>query len=442
MNVTLVALREQMVTKQNELITLGEKAERSSDEESRIDALIAELNDLGPKLAREVTIDEQGKQLTALTTASAVSNRAVGVQLNGGGPVDPSTGKALDLRSMPQQFLESDELKDYRSRPQGKSAGFNVRSFHGPDGQRPRLGEQQVRTLIYSGGTAASLTPPMILPTIYGPRPTIGDLVMRDVLNVGTTSADAITYIKENSFTNAAAAVAEAVSLVTGLKPESALDITEANSPVVTIAHWIPITRQALDDAGQLRSYVEGRLIDGLVRTESNQILNGTGTPPNLTGLLATSGVQALDATYFTANPVAGAGTGVENYNRILRGKTKVATTGSGLATFVAVNPADWEGLISGVNANGVFYGGGPFGLTEPPRLWGLPVVLTADMPAKLALVGDGTMATIWDRMSAQIFIADQHADFFIRNIFVLLAEERLGLTVFRGAAFTKITLA
>src|SRR4030095_4496661 len=170
-----------------------------------------------------------------------------------------------------ERFLASDELADYRLRPQGKSAPFKVGSFHGPNVKRVRS-PQELRTLIYSGGVAASLTAPQVAPGIYGPRATIGDLVMRDVLNVGTTTADAITYIRENVFTNAAAPVAEAIDLTTGLTPASALTFTEATAPVVTIAHWIPITRQAVDDAGQLRSYIEGRLINGLERSEARRV--------------------------------------------------------------------------------------------------------------------------------------------------------------------------
>jgi hypothetical protein len=53
--------------------------------------------------------------------------------------------------------------------------------------------------------------------------------------------------------------------------------------------------------------------------------------------------------------------------------------------------------------------------------------------------VGDGTAAQVWDRMAAQLLIADQHSDFFVRNMYVLLAEERLGLAVYRPAAFALV---
>ena len=68
--------------------------------------------------------------------------------------------------------------------------------------------------------------------------------------------------------------------------------------------------------------------------------------------------------------------------------------------------------------------------------------VIFENITAGTALVGDGTMAAVVDRRDAQIYIADQHSDFFVRNIFVMLAEERVALPVFRPAAFAKVTLA
>ena len=43
--------------------------------------------------------------------------------------------------------------------------------------------------------------------------------------------------------------------------------------------------------------------------------------------------------------------------------------------------------------------------------------------------------------MDATIYTTDSHADYFIRNIFVILAEERVALPVFRPAAFASVQL-
>jgi HK97 family phage major capsid protein len=75
-------------------------------------------------------------------------------------------------------------------------------------------------------------------------------------------------------------------------------------------------------------------------------------------------------------------------------------------------------------------------------RMWGLPLVQSENIADNTALVGDGTMAAVVDRRDAQIYTTDSHSDYFIRNLFVILAEERIAVVVFRPSAFAEVTLA
>lgn len=78
---------------------------------------------------------------------------------------------------------------------------------------------------------------------------------------------------------------------------------------------------------------------------------------------------------------------------------------------------------------------GNPANMAEP-RLWGLPVVVTNTMPPANFLVLDAARAGyIADREDAVVCIAEQHADFVVRNMVVILVEERLAIVVPRGAA-------
>jgi HK97 family phage major capsid protein len=62
-------------------------------------------------------------------------------------------------------------------------------------------------------------------------------------------------------------------------------------------------------------------------------------------------------------------------------------------------------------------------------------------MPEGTALVGAfGTGAQLYDREQATIRISEQHADFFVRNAIVVLAEERLALAVKRPESFVSVT--
>ena len=74
------------------------------------------------------------------------------------------------------------------------------------------------------------------------------------------------------------------------------------------------------------------------------------------------------------------------------------------------------------------------------PKVWRLPIVETPAMTESYALVGAfGTGAQIYDREQASIRISEQHADFFIRNAIVILAEQRLALAVKRPESFVKV---
>ena len=411
---------------------LAEKSgagELSADESARFDELTKRVNIIGEELT---AAKNQAAAAASILDADKHFNQPAdnvkrGLSLDtaiepgkGGGTV--VTGR----KSLGQKFIESAEFKQRNSR----GVMYDAVKFNEPE---------DIKTLITSGSASASYVLPQVYPTIY--RPLEAPLVMRDVLLNMTTNSDNVTVLQEGTFTNSAAEVIEATTTSDGAKAESALTFTEATFPVQWIAHWIPITRQMLEDLAMMQSYVDDRLLIGLRRREDNQFLNGNGTAPNLRGILATSGIQTLDATYFTGSAVQDAGTDNENVNRIRRAKRVIQVTGKATATFVVMNPTDLENIDTITDSTRQYLLAGPLA-AEPRRLWGLQVVESENIAAGTALVGDGTMAAVVDRMDARIYTTDSHSDFFIRNIFVILAEERVALPVFRPAAFAKVTLA
>jgi HK97 family phage major capsid protein len=82
---------------------------------------------------------------------------------------------------------------------------------------------------------------------------------------------------------------------------------------------------------------------------------------------------------------------------------------------------------------------GGPalFGQT----LWDTPVVLSTVVGLGTALVGNfGLAAHIWRRGGVSVEATNSHSDLFVKDITMLRAEERLGLGVYRPAAFTAVS--
>ena len=92
-----------------------------------------------------------------------------------------------------------------------------------------------------------------------------------------------IQFVRESGSTNAAAMQAgEGVA-----KGESAMTFELKNATVETLAHWIPASRQLLEDAASLQDYINSRLLYFLKLKEEDQLLNGNGVGHNLNGLIA-----------------------------------------------------------------------------------------------------------------------------------------------------------
>jgi len=73
--------------------------------------------------------------------------------------------------------------------------------------------------------------------------------------------------------------------------------------------------------------------------------------------------------------------------------------------------------------------------MTEP-RLWGLPVAVTNTMTrGKFMCLDAARTGYIADREDPVIRIAEQHADFFVRNLLVTLCEERVAMVIEQGGA-------
>jgi len=266
---------------------------------------------------------------------------------------------------------------------------------------------------------------------------------LRDLISVRRTGSDAVDYVVQTSHTNNAAEVAEATTPAAptqdgstgplikaaggGYKPEGAWAFELRTANVKTIAEWVPASKRALADVAQLEGLINDELRQDLADREEGQVLNGNGTGENLTGILATSGIQtqAFATDIFTS---------------VRKGITKARTVGRVNPSAILMNPADKEtvDLAREGAGTGAFLGGGPFGVAAN-SLWGIPVVESEYQPSGFALVGDFAKAVLWDREEATVSITDSHEDFFVRNLVAILAEERVAFAVTRPTAFVNV---
>jgi len=244
-------------------------------------------------------------------------------------------------------------------------------------------------------------------------------LTVRALLGLGTTQSNMIEYARQATRTNNAATVAEG-----DLKPESVLAWELKQAKVATIAHWVQASRQALDDAGQLRTLIDGELRYGLALREELQLLLGDGTGTNLLGLIPQA--TAYDDT---GEPVD-----ATKFDVLLRAIAQ-AEAADLPATGIVLNSADWMRLQGLKDSEGRYIGSGPMG-SAMPTAWGLDVVPSNSMPAGKFLVGNfANAATIYDRMTPVVLLSTEDRDNFVRNMVTILCEERVALAVRRPEA-------
>jgi HK97 family phage major capsid protein len=255
---------------------------------------------------------------------------------------------------------------------------------------------------------------------------TVSDLMLQ-----GQTNSNSIEYFEQTTFTNAAAEVAESAQGAPVSKPEAALDWTLRTEPVQTIAVWIPVTRQALEDVSQLESTIRGELSFMVRRREETQLLVGDGTSPNISGILDRSTIQT------TAVGAGGAIDAVYTAMQLVRG-----SAGSGFAepTAVVAHPNDWTAIKLSRTTDGIYLWGNPSD-EGPDRIWGKEVRQTTGMTENTILVGAfRPYAQIMRRTGISVVLSTEHASFFIQNQVAVLAEERLALKVTRPTAFCTVT--
>ena len=273
-----------------------------------------------------------------------------------------------------------------------------------------------------ANGSAGDLVVPMRAPLVDAVE---RRMTIRDLLMPGSTNSGSVQYPKETGFTNSAATHTETGGTA---KPQSEIKFDIVTSNVTTIAHWVQATRQILDDAPMLRSYIDGRLRYGLRYAEELQLLNGGGTGTDLNGVYT-------QATAMGANP--GVVTFPNKFD-VIRFAILQAALAELPPSGVVLHPTDWATMELTKDENGRYLIGNPAGEAQP-RLWGLPVVATQAMTVDKFLVGAfSTAAQIFDRQDARVEISTEDSDNFRKNLVTILAEERLALAVYRPEAFIK----
>ena len=198
-------------------------------------------------------------------------------------------------------------------------------------------------------------------------------------------------------------------------------------------------TRQMLEDAPRIRSYIDNRLTVKLKQKLEDQVVDGDGAGENLLGLLRTVGL--LSRVHGVASNGIG-GAGDNKLDTIRHGITDLQSRffSPDVILFNEFVSDDLETLKDDQGRYLERY--------DPvtQRLWRLRTVVSPAM--KSSVPADGQISLVMDtRMSVELYdrrvyaiYTGQPNDFMLRNQFAILAEGRWGIGAPYPLGMQKIT--
>lgn len=234
----------------------------------------------------------------------------------------------------------------------------------------------------------------------------------------------AYKYMEETTFTNNAAGTAEG-----GTYGEAALVYTERSVIVEKVTVWIPVTDEQLEEVPWLEARLNERLPFMIRQTVDGYLYNGSGTTPVFRGVTNVVGIQTQAKG---ADPV---------FDTILKGATKVRTTGFASPNAVLLHATDLQNLRLTRTADGLYILGNPADAGVVQRIWGMLPVEHTIGAAGTGVVGDfANYSELLIRAGIEIKVSNSHSTFFIEGKQAIRADMRCTAAWTRPTAFCTLT--
>lgn len=265
----------------------------------------------------------------------------------------------------------------------------------------------------------------VMVPTITAP------LNLLDVMPMGTTDVDTVEWVTE-TWTNAAATIAESTNATATTAAESAISFATATQSLKELAHFVPATKKMMQDASQSEQYINQRLINGLRVKLQSQLVAGLGTGSELTGLanIANKNTQAR-STDSRADAIHKAITQI-----------RINAEDSAFPSIIVLHPTDMETLRLEKATSGDYYYGGP---SDAPytggTIWGLtPIVSTAATQGTAYVIDPQTLTLFMHSSGLSLSMSDSHSTYFVERKLALLATVRAALACYQPKGITQVT--
>jgi HK97 family phage major capsid protein len=235
---------------------------------------------------------------------------------------------------------------------------------------------------------------------------------LRQLVRVVPTSKMYISWAEQTNPQGAPATTAEGAA-----KPKISFDVVERSAKVEKIPAIFKISKEALDDIPYLQSEINTELNELINITLDVQQLSGSGTSPDLKGILNFAIPTFAAPTGLALNVVA-----PNNYDVIMAAVTQVALA-FGNPTHVLVNNVDKAMMQLAKNTQGT-YVLPPFTTVNGVEVAGVQVVENPGVTAGSFIVGDFSKVNLAMREEIGIQIGYENDD-FTKNLVTILAEVR-----------------
>jgi HK97 family phage major capsid protein len=246
---------------------------------------------------------------------------------------------------------------------------------------------------------------------------------IRQLLAQGSTQSDVVRFVKESGYSNGAAATAEGTTLT-----QSDFDMTAADANVRKIGTYFRISEEMLADTPQLTSYLSARAPEKLLEVEDTQILSGTGSGAQLSGIIT-------DATAFAAGDLANSVDNANDFDVIVAALNQLAAANYNADT-ILLNPSDFHKILLLKDTQNNYLKDQVYNGLQPVFM-GVKVVLNTAIPAGDFLIGNfgvGTQLWVRDGINVEFFREDGTN---VRDGFVTVrVSERVALTNYLPNAF------
>lgn len=241
-----------------------------------------------------------------------------------------------------------------------------------------------------------------------------------------------ITFIQHTSTTGAAGTVAEGAA-----KPELVFNTAALTETARKVSAHSGLSYEIINDFEAFHAYAVAEIYKDIIDAESNQLLLGDGTAPNMTGFFNTSGILTHDASTDT-------GTNVTVWDS-LEIAINTLRVGPALAEpdLMIFNPTDWSAIRRTKDTVGrylILSADNDTSNDQVNEAWGVPVLVTTACPAGKGLLLDSQkFGYVAVREPLSMRIGYSGTD-LTQNILRFVGEERLVLCVTRPAAVLAIT--